>query len=266
MNILITGATDGIGKQSALELAQAGHQIFIHGRSSERLQETKNWILNQFSSAKIETLIADFSSLKNVKKMADSLIAKKVKLNVLINNAGVFEKKLGYSKDGFELTFAINHLAHFYLTHLLLPLLKAGSPSRIINIASDAQANYIDFDALNAEKGFNSYDAYELSKLCNVLFTFKLAKILKPDGISVNGLHPGVISTKILHSGWGMGGGSWHSGAATTVYLATNDEGIDNSGFYYVRKLKEKASPAAYSIDNQDNLWQLSLKMCGLKD
>lgn len=264
MNILITGATDGIGKQTALELAKLGYSLFIHGRNSTRLSETKSWIRSQVPTAHIETFKADFSSLQEVKQLANFFLSKGKLLDVLINNAGVFEKHLAYSAEGFELTFAINHLAHFYLTHLLLPLLKTQESARIINVASMAQASTINFDALNAEKGYNSYDAYELSKLCNILFTFKLARELKVNSITVNSLHPGVISTKILHAGWGIGGGSWHSGAATSIFLATSTEGGKNTGQYYVNKQKSQATGAAYILENQEKLWKKSLEMCGL--
>ncbi len=117
MNIFITGATDGIGKQTALELALLGHTVFIHGRNSSRLSETKDWILSQAPNAIIESFKADFASLQEVKQMAQTFLSKNKPLEVLINNAGVFEKKLTYSAEGFERTFAINHLAHFYLTY-----------------------------------------------------------------------------------------------------------------------------------------------------
>ncbi len=262
MNIFITGATDGIGKQTALELAILGHSVFIHGRNAERLSETKSWIQYQVPAAKIETFLADFASLQDVRNMADDFLSKDKPLDILINNAGVFEKQLVYSKDGYERTFAINHLAHFYLTHLLLPHLKSQPSARIINVASSAQAYNIDFDALNAEKGYNPYSAYELSKLCNVLFTFKLARELNGNSIAVNALDPGVINTKILHAGWGIGGGSWQSGAATSVFLATSHEGSKVTGQYYAHKRKAKASRAAYIIENQDKLWVKSLEMC----
>ncbi len=264
MNILITGATDGIGKQTALELAQQGHSLFIHGRSSARLSETKNWIKAQVPSATIESLNADFASLKEVEQMANSFLSKEKSLDVLINNAGVFEKQLAYSTDGYERTFAINHLAPFYLTHLLLPHLKLQSSARIINVASMAQASSINFEALNGENGYNAYDAYELSKLCNILFTFKLAKDLKEHAISVNTLHPGVINTKVLHAGWGAGGGSWHEGAATIVYLATSDEVRGETGHYYVSKHISQATKAAYIKENQNKLWKKSLELCGI--
>lgn len=264
MNIFITGATDGIGKQTALELAQLGHSLFIHGRSAARLSETTNWIQSQVPSANIESFQSDFASLQEVKQMADSFLAKGRNLDVLINNAGVFEKQLTYSRDGFECTFAINHLAHFYLTHLLLPLLKTQSSARIINVASMAQASSINFEALNGEDGYDPYSAYELSKLCNILFTFKLARELKNYPISTNALHPGVISTKVLHAGWGIGGGSWHSGAATSIYLATSLEGSKNTGHYYIDTKKSQASRTAYNLENQEKLWKKSLEMCGL--
>ncbi|MBN1649932.1 MAG: SDR family NAD(P)-dependent oxidoreductase [Bacteroidales bacterium] len=265
MKTIITGATDGIGKQTALELAQLGHHVFIHGRNEERLSETKNWILNQVPNAEIQAFRADFASLKEVSTFAKQLLSLNTAFDVLINNAGVIEKKLAYSADGFERTFAINHLAPFYLTLLLLPHLKKQTSCKIINVASDAQATTIDFNALNAEKGFNIYDAYELSKLCNVLFTFKLAREVDQNQITVNALHPGVISTKILHAGWGMGGASWHSGAATSVYLASTSKENQGSGHYYVNKQKAKAVAAAYDKENQDLLWEKSLQMCQLK-
>jgi NAD(P)-dependent dehydrogenase (short-subunit alcohol dehydrogenase family) len=264
MNILITGATDGIGKQTALELAQQGHSLFIHGRNSVRLSETKSWIQSQVHSANIECLKADFASLREVKQMANSFLSKEKSLDVLINNAGVFEKQLAFSTEGYERTFAINHLAPFYLTHLLLPHLKSRSSARIINVASMAQATLINFNALNSENGYNAYDAYELSKLCNILFTFKLAKNLKAYAISVNTLHPGVISTKVLHAGWSAGGGSWHEGASNLVYLASSAEGASETGHYYINKQKSRATGAAYSIENQDKLWEKSLELCGI--
>ncbi len=261
-SIFITGATDGIGKQTALELAIKGHDLYIHGRNPERLQETKEWIQNQAPKVKIKSFLADFSSLAEVKQMAEFFLNQDLPLDVLINNAGVFEKKLSYTKDQYERTFAINYLAPFLLSNLLLNKLKHQLNSRIINVASMAQATRIDFETLNAEKGYNPYAAYELSKLCNVLFSFKLAKNLKTHAVFVNALHPGVISTKVLHAGWGMGGGSWHEGAATSIFLATSLEGSKNSGFYYVNKRKDKASPAAYIQENQDLLWQKSMEMC----
>ncbi|MDA3907280.1 MAG: SDR family NAD(P)-dependent oxidoreductase [Bacteroidales bacterium] len=264
MNIFITGATDGIGKQTALELAQKGHVLFIHGKNSKRTSDTKNWIISKVPSAIIETFKADLSSLSEVKQMADEFLFLGKSIDVLINNAGVFEKHLAYSADGFERTFAINHLAHFYLTLLLLPLIKSQPSARIINVASSAQASTIDFENLNAEKGYNAYYAYELSKLCNVLFTFKLTKELSENSITVNALDPGVISTKILHSGWGIGGGSLHSGAATSVFLATSLEGGQSTGHYYENKQQYQASRAAYIKENQEKLWKISLEMSSL--
>jgi NAD(P)-dependent dehydrogenase (short-subunit alcohol dehydrogenase family) len=260
--VFISGATDGIGKQTALELAIKGYNLYLHGRNPERIKETKAWIRKQVPGANIKSFLADFSSLAEVKQMAESFLDQDLPLDILINNAGVFEKKLSFSKDHYERTFAVNHLAPFLLSNLLLNKLKTRTDSRIINVASMAQASSIDFETLNAEKGYNPYEAYELSKLCNVLFSFKLAKILKNHTLAVNALHPGVISTKVLHAGWGMGGGSWHEGATTSVFLATSAEGGKNSGFYYSNMRKAKASPAAYIPENQDLLWQKSMEMC----
>lgn len=265
MTILITGSTDGIGKQTALEMAQRGHHILIHGRSQQRLEKTRDWILEQVPESKISLFKADFAVLSEVKQLAETLLDSSLLIDVLINNAGVFENNLAYTADGYERTFAINHLAPFYLTYLLLPQLKTRPAARIINVASNAQASHIDFNCLNAENGYDAYRAYELSKLCNVLFTFKLARKLDSFPVTVNALHPGVISTKILHSGWGMGGGSLHQGAGTSVFLATSVEGGETSGHYYENKQKSRASKAAYDIDNQDMLWEKSLNMCCLR-
>lgn len=264
MKIFITGATDGIGKQTALELAQLGHHLFIHGRKSNRLEETREWILAQVPNTNIELYLADFASLSDVQSMANTYRSKHESLDVLVNNAGVFEKKYSLTKDGFERTFAINHLAHFYLTLQFLPLLKVSSSARIINVASRAQASHIDFDNLNAEKGYDPYKAYELSKLCNILFTAKLARELSQTSISTNALHPGVIDTKILHAGWNIKGDALKNGAATSVYLATSLDIGKTSGLYYIDKQISRPSKAADKIENQDKLWEISLKMCNL--
>ena len=203
--ILITGSTDGIGKQTAIELAKLGASILIHGRNEERCAKAVNDIVSVSGNADINYISADISSLSQVKMMAKDIITKFDRLDVLINNAGVYENGKIFTIDGYEATFAINHLAHFLLTNLLLDLLKSSAPTRIINVSSIAHTNCdFDLENLNSEKYFDSYNAYAISKAANILFTYKLAMNLERSYVTVNSLHPGVISTKLLHKGFNI--------------------------------------------------------------
>ncbi len=260
--ILITGATDGIGKQTALDLAKFGGEIIIHGRNEEKCKKNVAEISDKTGNSNINFFSADFASLSQVKDMANSLITKYDRLDVLINNAGVFENEKKFTFDGYEMTFAVNHLAHFLLTILLLDLLKKSAPSRIINVSSMAHSgNNFDLENLNSEKSFSSYNAYSISKAANILFTYKLAEDLKETGVTVNALHPGVISTKLLHKGWSMGGGSLESGAETSVYLASSSEVEGITGKYFVNKRESSSSSLTYDTELQEQLWNVSYKM-----
>ena len=181
---------------------------------------------------------------------------------MLINNAGVFENEKIFTSDGYEMTFGVNHLAHFLLTILLLDLIKSSAPSRIINVSSMAHSgNEFDLENLNSEKSFSSYNAYAISKAANILFTYKLAKDLEGTGVTVNALHPGVISTKLLHKGWGIGGASLESGAATSVYLASSDEVEGVTGKYFSNKRRSRSSSLTHDEELQQKLWDISYKM-----
>ncbi len=264
--VLITGATDGIGRQTALELARLGAQVIVHGRNLDRINQTVQDISQASGNSKVVGLQADFSSLQAVREMANQLKNQFKELHVLINNAGVFEPTLRLSQDGFEMTFAVNHLAHFLLTCLLFDLLQRSAPARIINVSSMAHSDHLDFDNLQGEKSYSGYQAYAYSKLANILFTFKLARMLNPQTITANCLHPGVIDTKLLRAGWGMGGDSLEAGARTSVYLATAKELQHVSGKYFVDGGQER-KPAAIAYDEkaQDQLWQLSEELCGCR-
>jgi NAD(P)-dependent dehydrogenase (short-subunit alcohol dehydrogenase family) len=199
--MLVTGATDGIGKATALELARRGARVIIHGRSVEKVARAKDDISRAASAAQVETAIADLGSLDQVRALAGDLLARFDRLDGLIHNAGVFMNERKLSADGFELTFAVNHLAPFVLTRELLPLLRA-SHSRVITVASVAHnRGQIDFDDLNAARGFDGYRAYAQSKLANVLFANELAE-RERDYLTSNSLHPGVIGTKLLKAGF----------------------------------------------------------------
>jgi len=256
--ILITGSTDGIGRQTAMELGRQGHEIILHGRNAKRGKKTKEWIIDKSQNENIHYVNADFTDFRQIESLAETVKNKFDKLDVLINNAGVFQNEKHILPNGLETTFMVNHMAVFALTNSLLPLLKATPESRIINVSSMAQSGTMDFDNLNGEKYFDAYNAYAVSKLENVLFTYKLHRILKGSNTTVNCLHPGVISTKLLHAGWGMGGGSLEFGASTSVYLAVDEEIKNLSGRYFVNSQQRKSSAISYDRKIQDRLWEIS--------
>ena len=256
--ILITGSTDGIGRQTALKLAQLGHEVIVHGRSKEKSQSVARELAQLSRNDNIKYVYSDLGNFDLIQKMSDCIKKKFSKLDVLINNAGVFQNEKQILPNGLETTFMVNHMAVFALTKALLPLLDETPDSRIINVSSMAQSGTMDFDNLNGEKYFDAYNSYAVSKLENVLFTYKLHRILEGNGPTVNCLHPGVISTKLLHAGWGMGGSSLESGASTSVYLAVNEETKNVSGRYFVNSQERKSSAISYDRKIQDRLWQIS--------
>jgi NAD(P)-dependent dehydrogenase (short-subunit alcohol dehydrogenase family) len=262
--ILITGSTDGIGKQTAFELASAGHKVIIHGRKEQRAKAVYDEIANATGNNLLDYVTADLSSLGEVRQLAEDINSKYDKLDVLLNNAGVFYGQKELSADGYEMTFAVNHLAHFLLTNLLLDTIKKADNGRIVTVSSMAHSSDIDFDNLQGEKFYDGYTAYACSKLCNILFTFHLAKMLAGTNVTANCLHPGVISTKLLHAGWGMGGGSLKQGAETSVYLAISKDVENISGKYFVSKRAAHPAEISYDIEVQKRLWEISLKMSGL--
>jgi NAD(P)-dependent dehydrogenase (short-subunit alcohol dehydrogenase family) len=261
--ILLTGATDGIGKRAALELAQAGQRVLLHGRNPQRGQAVLAELKSATGNAALEYFNADLSSLAQVRGLAAEVQAKHERLDVLILNAGVFMKERVLTEDGFETTFAINHLAHFLLTHLLLDTLKPGA--RIVVVASQVHSSgQINFDDLQLFEKFSGYAAYANSKLANVAFTYALAERLSGAGVTANCLHPGVIATKLLREGWSVGGAGVDAGTNTILHLALSPEVETVTGCYFVDK--RKAQPSAASRDRalQQELWRVSEKLTGL--
>jgi NAD(P)-dependent dehydrogenase (short-subunit alcohol dehydrogenase family) len=259
--VLITGSTDGIGKQTALDLAEMGAMVIIHGRDAERTKNVAAEITESTGNPSIDFFVADLSSLQEVKNLSDTIHENYDRLDVLINNAGVYMKQRELSKDGFEMTFAVNHLAHFFLTHLLMDLIQKPGHSRIINVSSMAHAHEMDFENLQSEKFFDGYTAYSLSKLSNILFTYELARRLENTGVTVNCLHPGVIRTKLLREGWGMGGSSLEFGSKTSVYLATSSDVEKISGKFYTISHPSISSRVSHDRSVQKELWQRSEEM-----
>lgn len=257
---LITGATDGIGKQTASDLHVMGFDVIVHGRTPDKAKTAAVEIARESGSAVFDTVSADFASLNEVKEMAESLLAKYDKLDVLINNAGIFHNSFQRSPDGFEMTFAVNHLAPFVLTMHLIPLVEAAPEGRIVNVASMAHSSSIHLDQLNSPRHFSGYNAYADSKLCNILFSYYLAK-KAGDKFTVNALHPGVISTKLLRAGFGMGGGSLEEGARTSVYLAASAKVKNVTGRYFSDSQPRLSADVSYDEDQQENLWELSVTL-----
>jgi len=259
--ILVTGATDGIGKQTAKELAMAKYHVIVHGRNEDKVNATIEELKKETENEDIEGQAADFESLKEVSELSDKLNKNYSKLDVLINNAGIFQNKKEETADGYEKTFQINHLAPFLLTNKLLDLLEKSEKPRIVNVTSMIHATAIDFENLQGEQSFDGSSAYSLSKLCNILFTYKLAEKLESSTIKVNCLHPGVINTKLLRNNYGNIGNSVKEGAENVIYVATYP-GIEHvSGKYFVNKMPQSSAQVSYEKNKQDKLWEISQNM-----
>ncbi|MGK9369738.1 SDR family oxidoreductase [Melioribacter sp. Ez-97] len=258
--ILITGSTDGIGKQTADELAKRGYNIIIHGRDKKRIETTVEGLKKKYPQVKIDGIQADLSSLRNLVKLSEEIKQSCPRIDVLINNAGVYSQKKVLTGDGYELTFAVNHLAHMLLTYLLSDVIA--EPGRIINVSSIAHQNgKIDWNNLNAEIHYDPYGAYALSKLANIIFTIELAKRLNNKNITVNALHPGVIDTKLLRAGFSIKGDSLEKGAETSVYLADSEEVANITGAYFIDKKQARPSSICHDENLRKKFWDVSAEM-----
>lgn len=264
--ILVTGSTDGIGMQTALELLQLGARVLIHGRHPKRTQDAVEALARRCGNPAVEGVVADLQSMEGARALVAAVKARTDVLHVLINNAGVYMKEKTLSPDGFEMTFAVNHLGHFVLTHGLMPLLLKGAPSRVINVSSVAHnRGRVDFGNLRAEKRFDDYEAYAQSKLCNVLFSAEFARRVDPRKVATYSLHPGVINTKLLKEGFGnVGTSNLAQGAATSVWLATSPQVAGQSGRYYADTRETPPSALGQESDLAAELWEESEKITGI--
>ncbi|MEA3504475.1 MAG: SDR family oxidoreductase [Bacteroidota bacterium] len=263
--VLITGATDGIGMQTAVRLAEKGFEVWIHGRNYDKVEWVKESVIEKTHNENIFGIAADFSSLYEVKSMVIELKNLVDSFDVIINNAGIINLAFERTVDGFERTFQVNYLSHFLLTSQLLPMMKEKFDARIINLTSMIHADSFDENNLQVNNA-NDYAAeqvYSNTKLYNILFTFKLARMLQGSTITANCLHPGVINTKLLRASYGDIGMPVESGADTSVFLASSPDIESVSGRYFANSRISKASPVCYDKECQDILWNKSLDILG---
>jgi NAD(P)-dependent dehydrogenase (short-subunit alcohol dehydrogenase family) len=273
-NVLVTGGSSGIGRETALGLARLGAQVTIVGRDPVRTREAVGWIKEKSGNIEIDSLLGDFSSLTEVRRVAAEYRAAHDRLDVLVNNAGAWFGTYGETQDGIEQTWAVNHLSYFLLTHELLGLLKAAPKARIVNVASAMHTSgKIEF---SPDKRYNSLKAYARSKLGNVLFTNALARRLQGTGITVNALHPGAVATNIAKDMRGLLKVinrtlqalffiTPEQGALTSIHVASSPEVEGVTGCYFDKSRLAKSSAASRDEALQESVWKLSAGQCGIE-
>jgi retinol dehydrogenase 12 len=275
--VLITGATSGMGKATARALATNGATVVVHGRDEEKAKETVEAIKEETKNPAIYYIVKDFEKLGDVRLLASEFRRQFHRLDVLVNNVGAVFSKRQESVDGIELTLQVNYLGHFLLTNLLLDMLKASAPSRIVNISSGLhERGRIDFEDLQMNRKYSGQKAYASSKLAQVLFTYELAKRLEGSAVTCNASNPGLAKT---HLGYDAGlltslskrfvdifGKSAEKAAETTIYLATSPEVERVSGKYFEEKQEAESSEMSYNTSAAQRLWDASLRLTKLVD
>jgi NAD(P)-dependent dehydrogenase (short-subunit alcohol dehydrogenase family) len=268
--ILVTGSTDGLGKSTARDLAAAGATVLLHGRDPERGDAAVREIREETDNDRLHYYVADFSSLEEVHRLADEVAADHDRLDVLVNNAGIGAGRRGetsrdLSRDGYELRLAVNYLAPFLLTRLLLPLVRRSAPARIVNVASAGQSP-ISFDDVMLERGYDGMRAYAQSKLALVMFTFDLAEELEGTGLIANSLHPAsLMDTKMVFETFGSASSSVREGTDATVRLAISPELRRVTGRYFDGQREARADEQAYDPEARERLRRLSEELTGLR-
>ena len=272
---LITGGSDGIGLAAAIQLARMGAAVTIVGRNPEKTEAAVKRIANETGNSQVSHLLADLSFQGEVRRLADQVRERMSRLDVLLNNAGAIFLSSRASVDGIEMTFALNHLGYFLLTNLLLDLLRESAPARIVNVSSSSHfpVSSIRLEELPNPGSGRGYRAYGQSKLCNILFTYELARRLEGSGITVNALHPGLVRTNIARNNgfWGRVGNLFirirgidvRRGAETPVYLASSAEVEAITGKFFVDCRAVPSSALSYDVELSSNLWELSERLTG---
>lgn len=279
---LITGATSGIGLETAKELARLGATVILVGRNATKSAAAVAQIRQQTGNAQVEFMLADLASQKEIRALAEQFKQKYARLDVLVNNAGIVSMFRKESVDGIELTWAVNHLAYFLLTNLLLDVLQAsahpeqGRRTRIVNVASAIHYRArINFDDVGLRHGYNPLTAYAQSKLANVMFTYELARRLQNTGVTANAVHPGDVRTHLIAQNggafkwiaqplWNLIAISVQQGADPVVYLASSPDVEGVTGKYFDQRRERHSSRASYDETAQRRLWEMSVNLTGL--
>ena len=273
---LVTGANAGIGKATALGLARMRATVVMVCRSRERGESAQTEITAKSGSRNVDLLIADLSSQGSIRKLARTFTSQYPQLHVLVNNAGTITPRRRITVDGLETQFAVNHLAPFLLTNLLLDTLKASAPARVVTVSSQVHSKSpLDFDDLGSEREYTASQVYRKTKLANILFTYELARRLEGTGVTANCLHPGVIATKLLDdyvggsrdAGFGSGesfSDSPEQGAAVVLHVATSPEIEGISGKYFYDNAVRETAPVTYDEEHARKLWDTSAELTGL--
>lgn len=275
---MITGATSGIGKATALRLAQLGASVVIVGRDRFRGEATREDIASQSGNQQVHLLVADLSSQAAIRQLVLDFMARFASLHVLVNNAGIAPLKRSMTVDGIESTFAVNYLAPFLLTNLLLDAMKASAPARIVNVAGDFHRKAtIRFDDLMLEKDYNNLSANNQAKLALILFTYELSRCLDGTEVTSNCLHPGAVATdgplkdpelpafsRLMYRLVRLFFATPEKGAETSVYLASSPEVEGITGKYFIKKRMVTSSPESYNPDIARRLWEVSEELTGL--
>lgn len=272
---MVTGATSGMGKATASALAQMGATVILVARNRSKGETVRDEIRARSGNINVEVMYADLSSQQAIHELADTFKQKYQHLHVLVNNAGGIFFQRETTVDGFEMTFAVNHLAYFLLTNLLLDVLKASAPARIINTSSTVeQLGRINFDDLQSTKRYISFGAYSQAKLATMLFTYELARRLEGTGVTVNAVRPGPVATNFGKNGNSLinrifplffrFATSAEEGAQTAIYLASSPELEEVTGkvFYHCKELR--SSPKSYNVSLQKRMWQVSEELTGM--
>jgi retinol dehydrogenase 12 len=272
---LVTGATSGIGLVTAEALARKGATVIVVGRNPSRGAAMVHRIQQETRNPAVELMLADLSNQAQVRQLASEVQRRFDHLDVLVNNAGAFFGQRQVSTEGIEMTFALNHLAYFLLTDLLLDRLKASASARIVNVSSEAhRGSRLDFSNLQGQHRYRGWRAYAQSKLANILFTYELARRLEGTGVVTNALHPGFVATNFGRNNRGLTAMLWRMlqlaaispqrGAETIIYLASAPEVMGISGKYFVKKKAVGSSEASYNRAAAERLWQVSTELTEL--
>lgn len=265
--ILVTGSTDGIGKATATELAAGGAEVILHGKNEKKARRVQRELEEKTGAGRPDLVIADFSRQDQIRGMAADLASRYSRLDVLVNDAGIYQKARHVTMDGIEMTFAVNYLGPFLLTNLLLPLLLKGHGARIVTVASSAHfdVDRIDWDNLPQERRYDPWGAYSLSKFADVTFTYTLARNLEGTGVTANCLHPGVVNTKLSRSAApGISTITSEEGAQTPVFLARSPDVAGVSGRYFDERRLVRSSDLSYDRTIQQRLWRIAEDLTGI--